>query len=108
MGKVRYNQNGYVGCSMSCNAALAYASGEMPKSKWTKRRMLEEILSYCEMFGIDVTEDLKGLRKDELFERFFEWKSWHHTGKYANETDFYGLDENAVCGMKGKVIAKLE
>lgn len=102
MSKVRYNQNGYVGCSMSENAARAYSFGEMPKSKWTKRRMLEEIASYCEMFDVKMDESVKSLKKEELFWRFFEWKSWHHVGKYANEVDFYGLNENAVCGMNGR------
>jgi hypothetical protein len=101
MSKVTYGQRGYVGSSMSQNAALAYASGEMPKSKWTKRRMLEEIRSYCEMFGVKIADDVPDMKKDELFERFFEWKGWHHVGKYANEVDFYGLDEDAVCGMNG-------
>ena len=52
MGRVRYNQRGYVGCSMSVNAALAYADGERPRSKWTKAAMLGAIADYCDMFGI--------------------------------------------------------
>ena len=96
MGKVRYNQGGYVGCSMSVNAALAYEDGEMPKSKWSKRAMLAAIADYCDLCGIPYDGSAARLTKDALFERFFEWKSWHHTGKYANETDFYGLNESAV------------
>ncbi len=41
---------------------------------------------------------LKGMHKDEVFERFFHESSWHHTSKFFNETDFYKLDEDAVCG----------
>ncbi|EQJ54286.1 hypothetical protein QSI_2884 [Clostridioides difficile P28] len=33
-----------------------------------------------------------------MFERFFHKSSWHHTSKFFNETDFYKLDEDAVCG----------
>ena len=94
MGKVRYNQRGYVGCSMSRRAVWAYERGEKPKSKWTKRAMLDEIAGYSEMFGIEC--DVSSMSKAELWERFFEWKGWHHTSKYANETDFYGLDEEAL------------
>lgn len=96
MGKVVYGQGGYVGCSMSTNAVIAYESGEMPKSKWTKQAMLEAIREYCDEFGMAFDKTKLRFTKDELFKRFFEWKSWHHTGKYATVTDFYGLDEEAV------------
>lgn len=97
MGRVRYDQAGYIGCSMSERAAMAYRDGEKPKSKWTKRAMLEAIEGYCWLFDMPYGGEFSAMKKDELFERFFEWKSWHHTGKYANETDFYGLDEEALC-----------
>lgn len=105
MGRVVYNQPGYVGCSMSVNARLAYRSGEMPKSKWTKPAMLDAIEDYCGMFGIGYDGSASKMRKEELFDRFFEWKSWHHTGKYGNQTDFYGLDEDAVLEVFGKEVA---
>lgn len=94
MGKVSYNQNGYVGSSMSVRALEAYESGEKPKSKWTKAAMLAEMRGYCEDYDIRYVEPK--MTKDELFDRFFEWTSWHHTGKFANPTDFYGLNEEAV------------
>lgn len=96
MGRVRYNQSGYVGSSMSVRAAQAYESGERPKSRWTKRLMLDEIESYCRMFDIPYDGSAANYKKDTLFAKFFEWKSWHHTGKFANVTDFYGLNEEAV------------
>ena len=96
MGKVRYNQPGYDGQSMSTRARAAYAGGEMPKSRWTKVAMLEAIKDYCEEFGIVYDPTRVRYTKGELFDMFFEWKSWHHTGKYANVTDFYGIDEEAV------------
>lgn len=96
MGRVRYNQSGYVGCSMSERAVMAYENGEKPKSKWTKRAMLDEIEAYCKLFDMPYDGCLSSMKKADLFNRFFEWKSWHHTGKYANETDFYGLNEEAL------------
>lgn len=91
--------SGYVGWSMSRRAAEAYEDGEMPKSKWTKKAMVAAIQSYCDEFDMLFDPDLlKGMHKDEVFERFFYESSWHHTSKFFNETDFYKLDEDAVCG----------
>lgn len=91
--------SGYIGYSMSRRAAEAYEDGEMPKSKWTKKAMVAAIQSYCDEFDMFFDPDLlKGMHKDEVFERFFHESSWHHTSKFFNETDFYKLDEDAVCG----------
>ena len=91
--------SGYIGHSMSRRAAEAYEDGEMPKSKWTKKAMVAAIQAYCDEFDMFFAPDvLKGMHKDEVFERFFHKSSWHHTSKFFNETDFYKLDENAVCG----------
>lgn len=91
--------SGYIGHSMSRRAAEAYEDGEMPKSKWTKKAMVAAIQSYCDEFDMSFDPDvLKGMHKDEVFERFFHESSWHHTSKFFNETDFYKLDEDAVCG----------
>mgnify|MGYP006963537932 FL=1 len=60
--------------------------------------MVAAIQSYCDEFDMLFDPDvLKGMRKDEVFERFFHKSSWHHTSKFFNETDFYKLDEDAVC-----------
>lgn len=91
--------SGYIGHSMSRRAAEAYEDGEMPKSKWTKKAMVAAIQAYCDEFDMLFAPDmLKGLRKDEMFERFFHESSRHHTSKFFNETDFYKLDEDEVCG----------
>ena len=98
MGRVFCGQSGYHGCSMSDNAVMAYSMGEKPKSKWSKATMLEAIEDYGKLLD-RIDEKLPTIRKmtkTELFAKFFEWKSWHHTGKYANETDFYGLDEDTL------------
>ena len=81
--------SGYIGHSMSRRAAEAYEDGEMPKSKWTKKAMVAAIQSYCDEF--DMSFD------PEVFEQFFHKSSWHHTSKFFNETDFYKLDEDAIC-----------
>jgi len=96
MGRVMYNQNGYCGCSMSTRAVIAYESGERPKSRWTKQAMLEAIERCCHDEGIAYDATKFRFTKAELFNRFFEWTSWHHTGKYANVTDFFGVDAEAV------------
>lgn len=94
--------SGYVGWSMSQRAADAYEDGEMPKSKWTKAAMIAAIKDFCAETQEDsyhpVTYDksIEKLKKDEIFKCFFELKSWHHTSKYFNETDFYGVNEDAV------------
>ena len=99
MARVSYGQSGYVGCSMSKRAQEAYEQGEMPKSKWTKAAMLDAIagvLWFDDVLTDDNIAAFKKLKKDELFDKFFEWSSWHHTGKYANVTDFYDVDETAI------------
>lgn len=97
MAKVQYGQSGYVGQSMSERAASAYACGEMPKSKWTKAAMLAAIEEYCSDAGHDFSEHpWEKLTKDELFEFYFYFSSWHHTGKFASETSFYSMSEKAI------------
>ena len=74
--------SGYIGYSMSRRAAEAYEDGEMPKSKWTKKAMVAAIQSYCDEFDMLFDPDLlKGMHKDEVFERFFHESSWHHTAR---------------------------
>jgi hypothetical protein len=96
MSKVSYNQSGYVGSSMSIGAMEAYEAGERPKSRWTKALMLDAIGDACRDAERVMLPEVSKLRKDEVFSRFFVVTSWHHTSKYANETDFYGVDEMAV------------
>lgn len=96
MSKVTYGQAGYDGQSMSIRAREAYAAGEMPKSRWTKAAMVEAIQAWCSDADRVMLPEVDGLRKDELFSRFFCCTSWHHTGKYANATDFYGVDGDAA------------
>lgn len=104
---VKWNQSGYVGTSMSVRAVEAYDNGYMPLSKWTKKAILEEIAS---LYGEEVVNHVKSWSKDFLAETFLEYKEWHHTGKYAIETDFYGikdeLDEKEILAIVPPVKAR--
>lgn len=86
MSKVQFNQKGYVGSKMSIRASAAYESGEMPISKWTKSEICEQL---TEMFG-DAARDFKSFKKSDLM-CILERSSWHHTGKFAQCTDFYRI-----------------
>lgn len=89
--------SGYHGWSMSKRAFAAYEAGEKPLSKWTKKAMVEAISNYCNDNDLFFDKTITHLKKDAIFERFFQYSSWHHTSKFCNETNFYQLDESAVC-----------
>lgn len=91
-----YNTNsGYVGESMSRRAAAAYGNGEKPLSKWTKCEILSRIEEKAEEEGEDLPNGyLEGLKKvslENLKTFFLQETSWHHTGKFYNETKFYDV-----------------
>lgn len=88
MAKVSYGQSGNVGCKMSERAQEAYDNGERPMSKWTKWDILCE-LEYD--FDDDTIARLSKYSTQALKNVCLEWTSWHHTGSYANETDFYAV-----------------
>ena len=86
-GKVKNNQTGYVGQSMSVRARNAYQSGEKPKSKWTKSAIMEELE---DLFG-DAASGFNKFSKQDLFNNICRYSSYHHTGLYANVTNFYSV-----------------
>ena len=86
MAKVSYGQSGYVGCKMSERAKEAYDNGERPISKWNKWDILN-VLEYD--LDDDTIAKLSKYSTQTLKNVCLEWTSWHHTGSYANETDFY-------------------
>lgn len=96
MSKVTFNQTGYCGCSMSARARDAYESGEMPKSKRTKAAMLAALREWADDNDRAFDEGVAGMRKSDIFDQLFYCSSWHHTSKFANETDFYSVDEDAA------------
>lgn len=85
---------GYIGRSMSVNAAKAYEAGEKPKSKWTKAAMVAELSDWCEDEDRVLEDGAASLTKAELFSRFFRASSWHHTDMFYSETDFFALNED--------------
>lgn len=88
MAKVSYGQSGYVGCKMSERAKEAYDNGERPMSKWNKWDILND-LEYD--LDDDTIAKLSKYSTQTLKNVCLEWTSWHHTGSYANETDFYAV-----------------
>lgn len=97
MGAVSYGQVGYVGASMSVRAKAAYESGEMPMSKWTRGAIISAIKDYCADFDLAYNPDIESMSRTELADAYLEYKSWHHTGRFARETEFFGLNEDAIC-----------
>lgn len=99
-----YNANsGYSGYSMSNRAEEAYDYGAKPKSKWTKAEILDEvkraILEEDKMSEEEVSNlitNLKSLSADTLRRKLLTYDSWHHTGSYFNETQFYTIDPYAA------------
>ena len=100
----RDNGDGYIGKAMSIRAKRAYDSGEKPKSKWTKQNILEEI--YNETDSDYIYSCLKKVSAKDLFENCFRRSSWHHTGMFYNETNFYQLDLEKLIDYLGKLAAE--
>lgn len=98
MSRVAYGQKGYIGASMSANARAAYEAGEMLRSKWTKTAILGALRGYCDEMDLLYDPAVESETKAALFDRFIASSSWHHTGAYARETEFFALDEAAVVG----------
>lgn len=89
-----FNLNsGYDGYRMSNRAVAAYENGEKPLSKWTKKLILSRIeeLTEEEKLIINISM-LSKCSKQVLQDYFLFMSSWHHTGKYCNETSFYDVD----------------
>ena len=98
---------------MSNNAVYAYNNYEMPKSKWNKRRIFEaiefEIKSNNAWFEIteEVISELQKLPLKILYKYILEYRSWHHTSKYFNQTDFYGINLNNLEELTVEEIRKI-
>ena len=95
-----WNRNsGYVGNKMSVRAKEAYDDGEMPLSKWTKSDIIDRIEELIDYNDIKIKFDINALNKltkSELIDLFLYQSSWHHTGKYFNQTDFYDVDQDKL------------
>lgn len=86
--------SGYFGYSMSNNAKKCYDNGVMPKSKWTKEKIINQLKEYYEdedarLFSFFINDILSVSSAKEVF---LKYDSWHHTSKFYNCTEFYRID----------------
>lgn len=107
MGIVSYGQSGYAGTSMSVRAREAYESGEMPMSKWTRGAIISAVKDYCADFDLAYDPKIETMSRAKLAETYLEYKSWHHTGRFARETEFFGLNEDAICAEFPEMMPEL-
>jgi hypothetical protein len=75
---------GYIGFSMSRNAAYAYEDLCMPKTAFKKHYKISE-KKFRELLDADILDE-----------------EWHHTSKFYNKTNFYKATEEALCEMDTK------
>ena len=86
---------GYIGFSMSRNAADARDRGLRPISEWSKGLILDTIMEAIEDEELTLQFDVELLRKVKLADlkrEFLVNMEWHHTSKFYNQTNFYGID----------------
>lgn len=95
--------NGYIGYSMSVNAAEAYDNGQRPISKWNKA----DILAAVEEIAPEKAKLLEKINLKTLKEKLLVKTNWHHTSEFYNRTDFYAVDENAVQRLTAAEIQSL-
>lgn len=89
--------NGYVGDVMSLRAFVTMCDGGYPQGYWMKTdRMIQEIYDCCFEYDLVFNPLIEEMTKEELWEIFFEYDSWHHMGKRYRKTDFYSLNPNRV------------
>lgn len=93
--------NGYDGYSMSNNARAAYAEGEQPLSKWSKKEILDAVSE------INPDIDCSRLTLETLKDRFLNQSSWHHTSMLYNTTDFYSIDEDYIKNLSQEDVNNL-
>lgn len=76
--------------SMSINASLAYLNGEMPKSKWTKKAIIEFLENEDRPDLVEKAQPLPHY----VLAQYLKCTSWHHTSKFYNQTKFwiFGID----------------
>lgn len=81
---------GYVGHSKSKSALASEESGSMPKSKWTKDKILEYITNEDDLKPF--ADDFKKMTLKDLGEIALYEDGWHHTGMFYNRTSYYGVN----------------
>ena len=91
---------------MSNRAARAYENSEMPISKWNGQA-LDEAIEYTSDASQEVVDILKSLPV-EAKKNLLKWSSWHHTGIFFNETDFYTIGDLSDVSVKDAEIYRDE
>ena len=86
---IRYSErgNGYDGYAMSNNARDAYERGEMPLSRWTKQKVINQIAQDNGVSPEDVSLEFP-------YEHYLEKAGWHHTSSKYNKTYFYYVTDD--------------
>lgn len=101
---------GYIGFSMSRNAADARDRGLRPISEWNKRTILEEIHEAIENEELSLQFDYELLTKVKLADLkriALVYEEWHHTSKFYNKTDYFGIDYCSLEDMTEDDVIKL-
>ena len=89
---------GYWGKSMSNNAVEAYARGEKPKSKWSKKVLVEALREKIEQ-GVPAKITLSAIQKftlPQLRILFLQYSGWHHTYVKYYPTDFFRVRDDRL------------
>lgn len=95
---------GYVGKSMSVNAADAYTECSMPLSQWTKKTLVAEITFTRD----DLNEKLLNkMTVKQLRDEFLTLDGWHHTGALYNKTNFYAINADRLADFTNEKAERL-
>lgn len=82
---------GYGGKSMSNSAYASKNRGSLPKTQWTKQKILDIITSKTKELDF-VMPILKKLSLEDLKSICLYEDGWHHMGVAYNKIDFYSVD----------------
>ena len=86
----------YIGTSMSQNAVKAYEHDEKPLSKINKDDV-DKVKSFL-ITNYDLSPNTKiTIKRFKEYLKTAGRSSWHHTGLYFNETNFYSFSYNISC-----------
>lgn len=81
--------SGYIGHKMSVRAVDAYAFGEMPRSRWDKKTIIERMKK--ENYNASIIDNVKKLKTEQAKTLCLVFSGNHHTSKLCNLTAFYSL-----------------
>lgn len=99
---------GYKNFSMSWNAIDCYDQDIKPLSKWLKQEVIDKINNEIneKRYNIDI-KLISKLNKNNLFNLFLSFDSWHHTGKMYKKTNFYAFNDSKLFDLTNEKIIEL-